>query len=151
MTRRLLFAILGASLLASFPAPGAAPVPRWRDLGHAEQAILAPLASDWDSFDADRRRRWVDLAARYPSMTVDEQTRMRARMAYWGSLTPQERLEARERYKRLQNMPADQRETLRRQWETYESLSPEERKRLAESRSAGTKSPGSAAATPVRK
>ena len=67
------------------------------------------------------------------------------------SLTPQERIEARERYKRLQAMPADQRETLRRQWEAYEGLSPEERSRLGAAQRPGTKAPGAAAATPVRK
>ena len=61
--------------------------------------------------DDDRRRKWLDLAQRFPSMTPDEQARMRARMSYWSSLTPEERVEARERYKRLQAMPADQRET----------------------------------------
>lgn len=143
-------ALLAASLSCA-PALAQTRMPAWYQLKPAEQAILSPLAEDWDSFEPERRRKWLDLAARYPSMTVQEQSRMRARMAYWGSLSPKERIEARERYRRLQTMPPDQRETLRRQWEAYESLSPEERKRLQEAGRSGSKTPGAPAASPVRK
>ena len=120
-------------------------------LSAAQRDVLAPLGGDWNHLDDDRRRKWLDLAQRFPSMTPDEQARMRARMSYWSSLTPEERVEARERYKRLQAMPADQRETLRRQWEAYEGLSPEERSRLGAAQRPGSKAPGAAAAAPVRK
>ncbi|WP_341929846.1 DUF3106 domain-containing protein [Methyloversatilis discipulorum] len=152
MRRKFAGALLAATLAcAGAGASAQTRAPGWHQLGQAEQAILSPLAADWDSFDAERRRKWLDLAARYPSMTVEEQSRMRARMSYWGSLTAQERIEARERYKRLQAMPADQRETLRRQWEAYEGLSPEERSRLGAAQRPGSKAPGAAAAAPVRK
>ncbi len=151
--RRAIVALFTAFLLASAGAAAqqAAPSPLWQQLSAAQRDVLAPLGGDWNNLDDERRRKWLNLAARYPSMTPDEQARMRARMSYWASLSPKERVEARERYKRLQAMPPDQREALAKQWEAYEALSPEERKRLGTAQRPGNRTPGAAAAAPVRK
>jgi hypothetical protein len=143
-----------ASVLLAFTAAVPAQAgeqPDWQQLSAAQRDVLAPLGGDWNHLDDDRRRKWLELAQRFPSMTPHEQARMRARMSYWSSLTPEERVEARERYKRLQAMPPDQREALARKWEAYESLSREERKRFNDSQRPAEKAPGAAAATPLRK
>ena len=149
----LSIALLVASGIAEAGSAAApiAPARDWQQLSPSQRDILSPLGGDWNQLDAERRSKWLELAARYPSMTPDEQSRMRARMSYWASLSQRERIEARERYKRLQAMPPDQREALRKQWEAYESLSAEERKRLSTSTRPAAKTPGAPAAAPVRK
>jgi hypothetical protein len=142
-------AVACVSLPAAADTSGNAP--DWQQLDPTQRAILAPLGHEWSNLGPERRTKWLELAARYPSMTQDEQARVRARMSYWASLSPEERMEARDRYKRLQSMPSDQRETLRKQWEAYESLSPEERRRLSTPRQPSDKPPGAASAAPVRK
>jgi hypothetical protein len=146
--------LAGLSLLTCMTLSAAAvagDLPDWQQLSPVQRDVLAPLGGDWNHLDDERRRKWLELAERFPSMTPAEQARMRARMSYWSSLTPEERVEARERYKRLQSMPPEKREALARQWEAYEGLSREERKSLNAGQRPVGKMPGAATAAPVRK
>ena len=42
--------------------------PDWAQLAPEQQQILAPLASDWNTLDERRRKKWLLLAKRYPKM-----------------------------------------------------------------------------------
>jgi hypothetical protein len=105
--------------------PKKAPRPAWSELTPAQQKILAPLQTDWESLDTTRRRKWVAIANRYPSMTPQAQQRLQKRMADWAKLTPQQRQEARERYLQIRKLPTKKRQEVRDQWQQYQdSLAP---------------------------
>ena len=44
-----------------------------------DRQVLAPLASDWNRLDAQRKQKWRGLAQRYPTMAPDQQQRGFAR------------------------------------------------------------------------
>jgi hypothetical protein len=98
--------------------------PSWAELAPAQQQVLAPLASDWDNFDAQRKRKWIGIAKRYPTLKPDEQARVQRRMQDWAKLTPEQRRVARERYKKIEKLPPEKRETLRTEWEQYRKTKP---------------------------
>ena len=101
--------------------------PTWAELSAEQQAILAPLKPDWDSLDNDRRRKWIGIAKRYPTMKPTEQDRVQKRMDAWVKLTVEQRRQARENYKRIAKVPKEKRANLRQQWAEYQALSPQER------------------------
>ena len=120
-------------LFVSFSVLAAAPQkkpPSWAELTQEQQHILAPLATDWDKLDAQRRRKWLGIVKRYPTMAPEEQAKVQRRMQPWAKLTPEERRAARERYKNLQKLPPDKRQSLREKWEEYQRLPEEQRKQL---------------------
>ena len=43
--------------------------PSWSQLSPQEKQMLAPLASDWDKLDAQRKQKWRGIAQRYPKMS----------------------------------------------------------------------------------
>ncbi|MCW5604263.1 MAG: DUF3106 domain-containing protein [Burkholderiales bacterium] len=94
--------------------------PAWAELTPAQQQILAPLAREWDSLDATRRKSWLTIASRYPKMTVQEQQRLQQRMKEWVALTPEQRRAARERYQFMRKLPPDKRKEIDRQWREYQ-------------------------------
>jgi hypothetical protein len=100
--------------------------------------VLAPLVGDWDDMDDARRRKWLGVAARFDTMSAEEQKRLQARMREWAKLTPEQRLKARQRYRELQAIPPDQREAVKQKWQEYESLSENEKRRLKEAAAAKT-------------
>lgn len=104
--------------------------PSWAQLSPQQRHALAPLALEWNTMEAFRRKKWLGIAARYDALSAEEQTRMQRRMRDWARLTPEERKQAREKYKALQKMSPDQRESLRQNWEDYKALPPHERQRL---------------------
>jgi hypothetical protein len=81
------------------------PQPSWVQLSTEQKNILAPLAGEWDKMDGFRRKKWLGIAQRYPSLSPDEQARMQRRMTDWAKLTPEERKAAREKYQSLQKAP----------------------------------------------
>ena len=107
--------------------------PNWTQLTVQQKQVLAPLQSEWDSLDKDRRNKWLRIADRYPRMSAEEQQRVQTRMKQWTDLTPEQRRRARERYQRLQNISPKQRQGLKEKWLEYESLPEAEKKRLKES------------------
>lgn len=112
---------LGA-VVGSAQAAGAA-TPKWAQLKADEQRILAPLKDDWDQLDAQRKRKWLGLVKRYPTMKPEEQARVQERMAAWASLSPEQRRAARDTYRRQSQLPQERRETLPRKWEEYQQSS----------------------------
>ena len=117
-------------------APGAAkPVPRvaergerWGELKPAEQSVLKPLEHEWPGMEPRSKRKWVELSARFPKLTLAERARVQERMADWTRLTPSERGEARMNYQEAKQLPAQDRQA---RWKAYEALSPEQKQRLA--------------------
>ena len=128
------FALLAAAGSASAQAPSAqAPKkgPAWAELTAEHQQILAPLKNDWGQIAPDRRRNWVALAKRYPTLNAKEQERIQRRMERWAKLTPEQRKQARENYRRISKVPPDKRGDLKQQWSEYQSLPPQERQGAA--------------------
>ena len=109
----------------SNPLPKKAPRPAWSELTPVQQKILAPLQADWDSLDATRRKKWVAIANRYPTMKPQAQQRLQKRMTDWAKLTPAQREAARERYRQIRKLSAQKRQEMRDQWQQYQdSLAP---------------------------
>jgi Protein of unknown function (DUF3106) len=113
---------------AKLPAKPKANVrPMWAELNAEQQKILAPLKADWESLEPERRRKWIGIAKRYPTMKVQEQERIQRRMQAWAKLSPEQRRQARENYKRLAKQPPEKRDRLRQQWAEYQALPERER------------------------
>ncbi len=116
------------------PATRSAPVPaaeqgvRWHELAAAQRAVLKPLERDWSGIDLQRKRKWLEVSARFPRMSPDEQSRVQARMAEWAKMTPQERGQARLNYQDAKQVPAKDRQA---RWESYQALPPEQKRQLA--------------------
>jgi hypothetical protein len=79
-----------------------------------------------------RRKKWLEIADRYPRLGAEEQTRIQERMRAWATLTPEQRKAAREKYKNLQKASPEQREALMKKWLKYDALPDEEKKRFSE-------------------
>ena len=105
--------------------------PAWAELTAEQQEVLAPLKSDWDKLDPDRRHKWIGIAKRYPKLKPQEQERVQRRMQAWARLTPEQRRQARENYKHLAKAPRPApNKDLRQAWAEYQALSPHERESL---------------------
>jgi len=92
-----------------------------------QHAALAPLRKDWSAIDADRKRKWLEMAAKFPSMTPDDRSRVQDRMAEWARLSPAERGRARLQFQETRKLsPKDRQE----RWEAYQSLPAEQRQAL---------------------
>lgn len=123
--------VLGLSLAATGHA--ALPEltqPDWAQLTPRQRQTLAPLAADWNAMEAFRRKKWLGIAERYPTMSPEEQERIQRRMRDWAVLSPEERQQAREKYKSIKKVSPEQRESLRQNWEEYKALPADEKKRL---------------------
>lgn len=133
------FAIIGAvslvlSLLLSLPARAAPTTPleqpKWSELTPQQQQVLAPLAKDWDGLESFRRKKWLGIVQRYPSMTPQQQQRISTQMKTWAAMTPAERNAARERFKKLNKAPPEQREAIKQKWQQYNQLPESEKQKL---------------------
>lgn len=145
--RRRFVPLLAGALLAcaglawSQQAPATAGTgPAWSSLTPAQQHALTPLQRDWNSIDAPRRRKWIEISERFGSLPPAEQARVQSRMAEWAKLTPKERAEARLNFKEAQQVAPQDRKS---QWEAYKALPPDQRKQLADR--AGNKAPAARA------
>lgn len=108
-----------------------APQPDWKALTSTQKAILAPLKEDWNNMERFRRKKWLEIAARYPNLSETEQARIQERMQDWANLTPAQRQAARERFKLLsQKMTAEEREALAKKWADYQNLPESVRQQL---------------------
>ena len=101
---------------------------RWADLKPAQRLALKPLENDWAGIETPQKQKWLELSARFPSMSADEQVRVQTRMAEWAALTPRERGQARMRFQEAKSLPATDRQA---RWDAYQALPAEERQQLA--------------------
>lgn len=102
--------------------------PAWASLTVQQQSVLSPLQRDWSGIDAQRRAKWLELAARFPSLPAAEQQRVQVRMAEWARLTPAERGRARLSFQETKQLSGEQKQ---QRWEAYQALPDDERKALA--------------------
>jgi len=102
----------------------------WALLTPAQRQVLAPLQRDWNNIDLSQREKWVEVAARFPTMPADERQRLQARMAEWVRMTPAQRATARLQFQEVKRLPAEERQA---RWQAYQELSPDERRKLAQS------------------
>lgn len=115
---------IALSAVAAQPAKQSAkPVrPAWSELTGAQQQVLAPLAADWGNMDANRRKKWVTIANRYPKMKPAEQQRLQKRMKDWAALTPAQREAARKRYREYKKkLTPEQRRAMSKQYQEYKN------------------------------
>lgn len=112
---------------------GTPPQPNWSQLSPQQKAVLAPLAKDWEQMGNIRRRKWLGIADRYPSMNADAQQRIQERMREWADLTPTERTKVRDSYKDFKQLPPEQKQAVKQKWEAYSSLPSDEKQRIRES------------------
>lgn len=106
------------------------PQPRWVELNAPQKTVLAPLAADWDAMESYRRKKWLGIAQRFPTMSGEEQLRVQAQMQEWAKLTPEQRRLAREKYQTMSQLPSEKKQELKQQWEAYSSLPEEEKQKL---------------------
>lgn len=124
-------------------APNTGVKPRWNELTPAQRDALAPLAGMWETLGPERKRKWLDVAAKYPKLTPDAQQRVHQRMGEFARLSPEERVTARENFRRAYELPADQRqEKLQR----YQELPEDKKRALAEQAAKKQSAPGAATA-----
>ncbi|NWG31504.1 MAG: DUF3106 domain-containing protein [Rhodocyclaceae bacterium] len=130
---RLIRLLSLATLLAGSSAHAALPrfeQPEWSALTPEQRAILAPLEKEWGEMDAFRRKKWIGIAQRYPSMTPAEQASLQRNMREWARLAPEERQIAREKYKSLLRIAPEERAAIKQKWQEYSALSEQEKEHL---------------------
>jgi hypothetical protein len=120
-------------------APAADRELSWASLTVGEQQALAPLKREWGSIDANRRQKWLEVAARFPKLPEGEQARVQQRMAEWAALTPTERARARLQFRQAQGLTSEERQA---RWQAYQALPEQERQRLAQSARPGNRRNG---------
>ncbi len=127
MLGRLLALMLLAAALA-FPVGARAAGPQWSQLSAQQRTALAPLQREWPRFDADRKRKWLDIAARYPAMSAAQRQMLQRRISDWVRMTPQQRRIARANYLATGRASLGKRQ---RAWQRYQQLPPAQRHALA--------------------
>jgi hypothetical protein len=115
---------LAAGAVVAQPQSKRVARPAWAELTVEQQKVLAPLKTDWDALDRERKLKWIGIAKRYPAMKPQEQERVQRRMQAWAKLTPQQRRQARETYKQLAKQPPETRGKLREKWAEYQRQQP---------------------------
>ncbi len=101
----------------------------WSTLTPAQKNALRPLEHDWNSIDASRKAKWLEIAGRFPKMPPAEQARIQDRMNAWTRMSPHERGEARLNYKEAQQVSPQERA---QRWEQYNALPADKRRQLAD-------------------
>jgi len=125
------------SVLAQAPAGG----PAWNQLSPQQREALAPLAAQWTTIPAENKRKWLEIADRYPQLSPEGKARVQARMTDFSRLTPDQRRTARENFQRAYELPRESRESA---VERYRSL-PDDKKKELSTRSQRKDAAGAAA------
>lgn len=141
----LLLGCAGALPVQADPKPAAVAEqgPTWASLKPAQREALKPLERDWAGIDTLRKRKWLEIAERYPTLPPADQARLQARMTEWTRLSPQERSQARLQFQEAKQVPVQDRQA---SWEAYQALPPEQRQELARRAVPATSAASSAAA-----
>lgn len=103
--------------------------PDWAQLTPAQHEALAPLEPVWKRLDANRKRTWLRIAARYPRLSPEGKARLHARMPQLVRLSPQQRITARHNLRRAYSLSAERRQALTR---SFQRLSAARKRQLAE-------------------
>ncbi len=89
--------------------------------------MLAPLQSDWTKITVGQKRKWMDIAGRFPGMPADERQRVQERMAEWARLPWKDRAQARMTFQEAKQLTPQERQA---RWEAYQALPAAERQAL---------------------
>jgi hypothetical protein len=111
----------------------------WGSLTPIQQTALKPLVTTWKTLSDVQKRKWISLTARFSQMTIDEQSKLHARMAQWAALSPRQREQARLNFAETKTIDPENKNV---KWQAYQALSAEEKQTLA--KSAQTKPPRTA-------
>jgi len=103
--------------------------PPFSNLTAYQAEVLKPLQPVWDELGEVRKRKWIEIANRLPTLSDDEKNRITQRMQEWAALTSQQRRQVRDNFTEAMGKTAAERQA---QWEEYQKLSPEARAALAE-------------------
>jgi hypothetical protein len=103
--------------------------PAFSSLLPEQASVLVPLQPFWDEMNEVRKRKWIEIANRFPTLSDDEKNRVTLRMQEWAALTPAQRKQVRDNFTGAQGLSASDRQA---QWEEYQKLSPEARQALIE-------------------
>jgi hypothetical protein len=131
------------TLALVLPDPAAAVIvlpisqPTWAELTSQQREILMPLSGEWDQLESFRRKKWLGIAQRYPSLPPDEQNRVQQRIKAWVNLSPSERQRARDLYKSLRKAAPEERAAVVQKWQEYKELPDTEKERLRKKAPAG--------------
>ena len=109
---------------------GTPPQPTWNQLNVDQRVVLSPLGNEWDKMEHVRRKKWLLIAERFPTLKPEEQRRVQDRMREWVLMTPQQRTKVRDGYKEFNQLPPEQKQAVKQKWETYSSLPEEEKARI---------------------
>ena len=113
-----------------------------------QRQTLGPLERDWPTMDVPNKQKWLTIAARFHTLSPQEQARISERMSEWSRMTPLERGEVRMRFQEARQVPAPDRSA---RWEAYQKLSPAEKQRLlARANAAGPGASGVKRPSPPR-
>lgn len=110
---------LGADLL---------PAPTWVTLSAAEHEALAPLARQFDTLGASQRRKWKEMAQRFPSWSEDKRAKVQSRMLAWSSMTSEQRAAARQEAQARRAAPGSAQSS--ESWRIWRELPDAERNEL---------------------
>ena len=125
-----LSAVLAVATAAAQPQrPGDAGGPAWSSLSASQRSALAPLERDWSTIDAQRKQKWIDIAARMPTMPPEERARVHERMTTWARLSPQERGQARLQFQETRQISPQEKQA---RWQAYQALPAEQKQELAQ-------------------
>ena len=102
--------------------------PGWGTLTTPQKLALYPLSERWAHISETQKRRWLTLAANFPTLSPEEQKKFLDRITDWASLSAQQRNQARLNYAVTNRLARDDK---RAQWEAYQALSDSERRALA--------------------
>ena len=100
----------------------------WPALSAHQRTALAPLEREWPNIDSPRKAKWLQVAARFPTMPAADQQRVQERMAEWARMTPAERGRARLSFQASKQFSPEQKQA---RWEAYQALPDDERRALA--------------------
>lgn len=120
--------------------------PAWSTLTPQQKQALAPLERDWAQIDGPRKTKWLEVAARLPSMPPEERSRVQQRMTEWARMTPAERGRARLVFQEVKQLSPQERQ---QRWEAYQALPDEQRRALADRGKRSPERPGAASAPPA--
>jgi hypothetical protein len=125
---RLLALLAGLAAASWVPAQQAAGDPSWASLTPAQRSALAPLERDWATIDVDRKQKWLEIAARFRTMSPQERQRVQQRMTEWTRMTPQQRGQARLQFQQARQLTPQEKQA---RWEAYQALPAERKEELA--------------------
>lgn len=124
----------------------------WARLTPAQRQALSPLERDWSQIDAPHRAKWLEVAARFPTLPADERARLHERMGEWARMAPAERSRARMQFQEAKQVSPSDRQA---KWQAYQALPEAERQALTQRAKPVTKpaavvpSPAAAGAGPA--